>query len=78
MKAIEIKSKTDKNGYLKLAYNLDLANSNVRILILLDEDSDQDDEQLWLDSISNNDAFDFLNDPDEDIYSPNDGTPLDD
>lgn len=78
MKAVEIKSKTDEKGYLKLDYDLDLANRNVRVLILLEEDSYKEDEQIWLDSISNNEAFDFLNDPAEDIYSLNDGKPLDD
>ncbi|MBX3044295.1 MAG: hypothetical protein KIT33_11655 [Candidatus Kapabacteria bacterium] len=38
--------------------------------------SDSQDEILWLNSISNNPAFDFLKDEDEDIYTPNDGKEL--
>jgi hypothetical protein len=79
MKAIEIKSKTDKAGRLKIDYKLDKSEQNVRVLILLDDDiSEQDEEKLWLYSISKNPAFDFLNEPAEDIYSLKDGEPLDD
>lgn len=79
MKAIEINSKTDKNGILRIDYPLKRKDSNVRIIILLDDDyPNADDEKLWLQSISKNEAFDFLNDPAEDIYSINDGEPLND
>ena len=76
MKAIEIKSKTDKNGNLKIEYKLDKLDSNVRILILVDDDTELDEEKLWLESISSNPAFNFLNDKSEDIYSLNDGEPF--
>ena len=79
MKAIEINSKTDKLGYLKLDYKLDKSESNVRILILFDEEkTEQDEEKLWMSSISKNPAFDFLNEEVEDIYSVHDGEPLND
>jgi hypothetical protein len=79
MKAIEIRSKTDKTGHLKINYKLDKSESNVRILILLDEDfPEQEEEKLWMNSISKNPAFDFLNDPEEDIYSLKDGEPFND
>jgi hypothetical protein len=79
MKAIEINSKTDKTGHLKINYKLDKSESNVRILILLDEDSsEKEEEKLWMSSISKNPAFDFLNDSEEDIYSLKDGEPFND
>jgi hypothetical protein len=79
MKAIEINSKTDKTGHLKINYKLDKSESNVRILILLDEDSsEQEEEKLWMNSISKNPAFNFLNDSEEDIYSLKDGEPFND
>ncbi|NOY51909.1 MAG: hypothetical protein GXO88_15260 [Chlorobi bacterium] len=79
MKAIEITSKTDKTGHLKIDYNLNKSNKNVRILILLDEDAyEQDEEKLWMASISKNPSFDFLNDPAEDVYSLKDGEPFND
>ena len=79
MKAIEINSKTDNNGHLRIDYKLSRSNSKVRVLILVDDDTnEQDDEKLWMDSISKNPAFDFLNDPAEDIYTLNDGEPFND
>ena len=45
---------------------------------ILDEEKTDDEESLYLKSISNNPAFDFLNDPAEDIYSLTDGMPIDD
>ena len=79
MSVIEINSKTDSKGLLKFNYNLNKSNSRVRILILLDDNKQNtDEEMLWMQSISSNPAFDFLNDPAEDIYSITDGEPIDD
>ena len=80
MKAIEINSKTDKNGHLKIDYPLHTKERNVRVLILLDDDTpeEQNDEKLWMQSIVNNPAFDFLNDPGENIYSLKDGESFND
>lgn len=79
MKAIEINTKTDKSGHLKVDIPLKEKNQKVRLLILLNEDEEtSEDEQQWLYSISKNPSFDFLNEPEEDIYSLNDGEPVDD
>ena len=79
MRAIEINSKTDKKGRLKIDYDLIQKNTNVRVLILLDEQDDESkEEKIWLSSILNNSAFDFLKDEEEDIYSITDGKPLND
>ncbi len=78
MKAIEINSKTDKSGHLRINYQLDKSNRNVRVLILLDDDYKIDEEKLWMDSISKSPSFDFLKDISEDIYSLNDGEPFND
>ncbi len=79
MKAIEIKSKTDKSGHLRIDYKLNTAERNVRILILIDEDKpEQEEEKLWIQSIAKNPAFDFLKEPSEDIYSLKDGKPFHD
>jgi len=79
MKAIEINSKTDKYGNLKIDYPLNKKDSQVRVIILLDDEYvNPEDEKLWLKAISNNSAFDFLNDPAEDIYSLKNGEPLND
>lgn len=78
MKAIEIHSETDQDGVLKISYKLNKSNSKVRVLILFEEINESDEEKLWIDSISKNSAFDFLNDPAEDIYSIKDGEPFHD
>ena len=79
MRAIEINSKTDKKGRLKIDYDLIQKNTNVRVLILLDEQDDEaKEEKIWLSSVLNNSAFDFLKDEEEDIYSITDGKPLND
>ena len=78
MRAIEIISKTDNKGLLSIDYQLNKSDRNVRILILMDDSSDIDDEELWMNSISKNPAFDFLKDKSEDIYSIKDGEPFHD
>lgn len=78
MKAIEIHSETDQDGVLKIHYNINKSNSKVRVLILFDDKKESDEEKLWMDSISKNPAFDFSNDPAEDIYSIKDGEPFHD
>ncbi len=60
MKAIEINTKTDKFGHLKINYSMNEKESNVRVIILVDEkDDDLDEEKLWMKSISSNPTFDF-------------------
>jgi hypothetical protein len=78
MKAIEIISETDQDGVLKIRYNINKSNSKVRVLILYDDKNESDEEKLWMDSISKNPSFDFLNDPAEDIYTIKDGEPFHD
>ncbi|MFA6401151.1 MAG: hypothetical protein WCX31_05935 [Salinivirgaceae bacterium] len=79
MKAIEITTKTDKQGHLKINYPMNKKDSKVRIIILADEKSDDvDEDKLWMNSISSNPAFDYLKDINEDIYSVTDGEPFND
>ena len=72
MKALELKAKTDKKWNLNVNIPLNTRNKNVRVLILIDE-GELEDEKIWLYSNSKNPSFDFLNDPEEDVYSLNDG-----
>ena len=78
MKTIEIHSRTDKKGYLKIDQKLGVAEKNVRVCVFFDEEKADSEENLYLKFISGNPAFDFLNDPAEDIYSLTDGTPIND
>jgi len=79
MKAIEINTRTDKQGHLKLNYQLNKKDRKVRVIILIDEQSDDiDEEKEWINSIQSNPAFDFLKEPTENIYSLSDGEPFND
>ncbi len=79
MQAIEINTKTDKNGHLNLTCDLNKREINVRVIILVDDKNEYtDEEKLWVHSISTNPAFDFLNEPEENIYSITDGEPFND
>lgn len=53
MRAIEINSKTDKTGHLKIDFKIDKSNGHVRVLILLDDENnnEQEEEKLWMESI---------------------------
>ena len=77
MKAIEINAKTDKSGHLKIDYPVNKPESNVRVIILVDEKTDEvNEEMLWMKTIASNPAFDFLKEPGENIYSLTDGEPF--
>ncbi|HJV77414.1 MAG TPA: hypothetical protein VJ602_03460, partial [Paludibacter sp.] len=67
-----------KHGHLILDYPVNKRERNVRVIILVDDQNDEDEEQIWLKGISSNPAFDFLNEPSENIYSLTDGEPFND
>ena len=56
--------------------------ANARLLVMLlppvTEGTDVIPEEAWLRSASGSEAFAFLADPAEDIYTPEDGKPLED
>ncbi len=72
MKAIEIKTRTNKEGRLSLDFQLNQPDKKVRLLILLEND-EETQEEAWLKAVSSNPAFDFLKEADEDLYTVNDG-----
>lgn len=76
MKTIELNYKTDNEGRLNIEYQLDRSNSSVRVLILVEDSTSQNEEKEWLKAISVNPAFEFLKNDIEDIYSLTDGEPI--
>jgi hypothetical protein len=77
MEAIEINTKTDNLGHLKIDVPLKKINKSVRLIILLNEEEESyEEEKIWLQTISKNPSFDFLNEPEEDVYSLKNGEPL--
>jgi len=73
MKAIEVQTKTDEHGNLKIDFPLQVKDKNVRVLILYDENEGVNTEHDWIKSASASPAYDVLKEPEEDIYSPDDG-----
>jgi hypothetical protein len=49
--------------------------ARVRVIILLPEDTEVDEKE-WLRAASANPTFDFLKEPEEDIYTLEDGRPF--
>ncbi|MBK9164555.1 MAG: hypothetical protein IPM21_11735 [Acidobacteria bacterium] len=51
--------------------------TRVRVIVFLDQNGDEDiDEKDWSRSAAGNEAFAFLSDEDEDIYTLEDGKPV--
>ncbi|MGI8634793.1 MAG: hypothetical protein ACR2KZ_05260 [Segetibacter sp.] len=75
MHAVEALGHIDSNGSLQINTPMSLKEGNVKVIIMYAENEETMEEQLWLRSVSNNPAFDFLKNPEEDNYSLNDGKP---
>jgi hypothetical protein len=68
MQAIEISGSIDENGELKTFDRLNFKNKKVKIIVLF-EDDEIENNSNWLKAASENPAFQFLSDPQEDIYT---------
>jgi hypothetical protein len=78
MRAYELPATITANGQLVLPdFHLDseLQDAQVRVIILVEEKDDIRDDD-WLKSAAHNPAFDFLHNPEEDLYTPHDGKPF--
>ncbi|MBN1994401.1 MAG: hypothetical protein JW953_17010 [Anaerolineae bacterium] len=74
MTAIEMTGTVDEHHQLQLDGLLPtLGPMRVRVIVLYPINGDEVDETEWLQAAARNPAFDFLNDPEEDLYSLNDG-----
>jgi len=78
MNAIEMTGTIDEHRQLQLDGTIPVSGPvRVRVLVLYPL-SDGYDERDWLEAAARNPAFAFLNEPEEDIYSPDDGEPFHD
>jgi len=76
MTAIEMTGTIDEHRQLQLDDLLPIPGPmRVRVIILYPL-SEEWDEAEWLRAAAGNPAFDFLSDPEEDIYSLRDGKPF--
>ena len=75
-KAIETTGTIDAQHHLVLDGALPITGpTRVRVIILVPEESDINETE-WLQAAVTNPAFDFLKDPEEDIYTLSDGRPF--
>jgi len=73
MKAIEVTGTIDADHRLVLDDLLPVEGpTRVRVVILLSEDAEINENE-WFRAAAANPVFDFLKEPEEDIYSPTDG-----
>ncbi len=78
VKAIETTGTVDSQHQLLLDEPLPVAGpKRVRVIILFPEDADINEKE-WLYAAASNPAFDFLKEPEEDIYTSKDGKPFHD
>ena len=71
--AIETTGTIKQNGRIEIDETFAVnAPTSVRVIILFPE-TEELSETEWMKAASKNAAFDFLNDAEEDIYSPTDG-----
>jgi hypothetical protein len=76
MRAIETTGILTTQGQIQLDCPLPQGKpSRVKVILLIAEDEELS-EQTWLSAVSNNPSFAFLNDPEEDIYTLEDGHPV--
>jgi hypothetical protein len=80
VRAIETTGVIDEASHLQLDTPLPVVGpSRVRVIVLFPEEEREDiDELEWLRAAMVNPAFDFLEDPEEDVYTLADGRPFDD
>ena len=78
MTAIEMTGIVDEKNRLKLDGSLPFSGPKRVRVIILSTPEDDIDEATWLYAMSQNSAFSFLAEPDEDIYTLDDGRAVDD
>ncbi len=77
LRAIETTATVDEQRRLLLDEPLPAGPRQVRVIVLFPEETDID-EREWLRTAAANPAFDFLKEPEEDIYTLADGRPFHD
>jgi len=76
VRAIETRGTVEEKRRLLLDESLPLnMQERVRVIILLEGDSEIS-EREWLEAAALNRSFEFLHDPEEDIYRATDGEPF--
>lgn len=78
MSAVEMTGTVDEHHQLRLDGELPISGPvPVRVLVLCPSDGEPGEEE-WLQAAARNPAFAFLDEPEEDLYSLDDGEPFHD
>ena len=76
MTAIEVTGTVDEHRRLELDENLPFSGPmRVRVIVLYPI-AEEWDEKEWMQAAARNPVFDYLSEPEEDIYSLSDGEPF--
>jgi len=76
IRALELTGTIDEYHHLRVDETLPFSGpARVRVIVLYPS-FDEDDDAEWLQVAAHNPAFEFLRDPEEDIYSLADGKPF--
>ena len=80
VRAIETTGVIDEKSQLRLDVPLPVVGpSRVRVIVLIPEEEHEEiSESEWLYAAATNPVFEFLREPEEDIYTLADGRPFDD
>ena len=78
LRAIEVSGTLREGRDFHLDAPVEITGSKRVRAIILVPDQDEIDDMEWARAASKSPAFDFLNDPEEDIYTMNDGKPFHD
>jgi hypothetical protein len=74
MKSIELIGIVDENHRLHIDDPISINGPNqVKVIVLIPGEGDEADEKEWIKAAAKNPAFDFLREPNEDIYTLRDG-----
>ncbi|PWR71701.1 vWA domain-containing protein [Methanospirillum lacunae] len=74
--AIELRGTVNERHQLQLDDIIPISGpKRVRVIVLYSSDNECDEHE-WLQAGAQNPAFDYLHDPEEDIYSVHDGKPI--
>ena len=76
MTAIEVTGTVDEHQRLELDENLPISGPRRVRVIVLYSSGEEWDEKEWLCAAARNSVFDYLSEPEEDIYSLSDGEPF--
>ena len=76
MTAVELTGTIDENSQLHLDDKLPITGPKRVCVIVLTAADEEISEEEWLKAASRNPAFQFLHDAGEDIYTLNDGKPI--